>query len=63
MMFIDRLRPPLSSVRVPQREIGYGAADLLLEQLTNEDTAPREVMLEPSAGASRLDGAACALIA
>jgi LacI family transcriptional regulator len=47
MMFIDRLRPPLSSVRVPQREIGYGAADLLLEQLMKEDTAPREVMLDP----------------
>ncbi len=47
MMFIDRLRPPLSSVRVPQREIGYAAADLLLEQIGNEDTPPREVMLEP----------------
>lgn len=48
MMFIDRLRPPLSSVRVPQREIGYAAADLLLEQLTNQDAVPREVMLEPT---------------
>ena len=48
MMFIDRLRPPLSSVRVPQREIGYAAADLLLEQLANEGTAAREVMLEPT---------------
>ena len=36
MMFIDRLRPPLSSVRVPQREIGYAAADLLLEQLADD---------------------------
>ncbi len=40
MAFIDRLRPPLSSVHVPQREIGYAAADLLLEQLT-DDSAPR----------------------
>ncbi len=47
MMFIDRLRPPLSSVRVPQREIGYAAADLLLEHLANGSMAPREVMLEP----------------
>lgn len=47
MMFIDRLRPPLSSVRVPQREIGSAAADLLLEQIANADAAPREVMLEP----------------
>ena len=30
MLFIDRLRPPLTSVRVPQREIGFAAADLLL---------------------------------
>ena len=47
MMFIDRLQPPLSSVRVPQREIGYAAANLLLEQLRDETAAPREVMLEP----------------
>ena len=47
MMFIDRLQPPLSSVRVPQREIGYAAADLLLEQLLNENVTPREVLLEP----------------
>ncbi len=31
MPFVDRLRPPLTSVRVPQREIGTVAADLLLE--------------------------------
>ncbi len=48
MMFIDRLRPPLSSVRVPQREIGYAAADLLLEQLASDSMAPRELMLEPT---------------
>jgi len=48
MMFIDRLRPPLSSVRVPQREIGYAAADLLLEQLATGSTDPRELMLEPA---------------
>jgi LacI family transcriptional regulator len=48
MMFIDRLLPPLSSVRVPQREIGFAAADLLLEQLANENMVAREVMLEPT---------------
>lgn len=48
MMFIDRLRPPLSSVRVPQRELGYAAADLLLEQLTGAPVPAREVMLEPT---------------
>jgi LacI family transcriptional regulator len=48
MMFIDRLRPPLSSVRVPQLELGYAAADLLLEHLSDESTPAREVMLEPT---------------
>ena len=48
MMFIDRLRPPLSSVRVPQREIGYAAADLLLEQMADDAAPPRELMLEPT---------------
>ena len=36
MPFIDRLRPPLTTVRVPQREIGTVAADLLLERLADE---------------------------
>lgn len=48
MMFIDRLRPPLSSIRVPQREIGYAAADLLLEQLTGHAPPAHEVMLAPT---------------
>ena len=48
MMFIDRLRPPLSSVRVPQLELGYAAADLLLEQLTKPSPPARELMLEPT---------------
>lgn len=48
MLFIDRLRPPLSSIRVPQREIGYTAADLLLEQLADENATPREVLLDPT---------------
>lgn len=48
MMFIDRLRPPLSSVRVPQRELGYAAADLLLEQLSEKAPPAHEVVLEPT---------------
>jgi LacI family transcriptional regulator len=47
MPFIDRLQPPLTSVRVPQREIGSTAADLLLAQLTDGDAPPRQVLLEP----------------
>ena len=48
MPFVDRLRPPLTTVRVPQREIGTAAADLLLAALTKEPAAPREVLLEPA---------------
>jgi LacI family transcriptional regulator len=48
MLFIDKLHPPLTSVRVPQRQIGYTAADLLLAQLGDEPPAPSEVMLEPT---------------
>ena len=45
--FIDRLAPPLTSVRVPQREIGVAAADLLLECLA-EPTAWRQIWLDPT---------------
>jgi LacI family transcriptional regulator len=48
MPFLDRLRPPLTSVRVPQREIGQVAADLLLEQLSGGDPTATEILLEPT---------------
>jgi LacI family transcriptional regulator len=48
MPFVDRLRPPLTSVRVPQREIGKVAADLLLEQLMGTEETPSEILLEPT---------------
>ncbi len=48
MPFVDRLRPPLTSVRIPQREIGSVAADLLLEQLSDGAVPAREILLEPS---------------
>jgi LacI family transcriptional regulator len=47
MPFIDRLRPPLTSVRVPQREIGTVAADLLLQRLADDSGAAAEILLEP----------------
>lgn len=48
MPFIEKLAPPLTSIRVPQREIGFAAAGLLLEQLGDEHPSPREVMLAPA---------------
>ncbi|HUO69464.1 MAG TPA: LacI family DNA-binding transcriptional regulator [Solirubrobacteraceae bacterium] len=48
MPFVARLRPPLTSVRVPQREIGTVAADMLLELLADGSGAPREILLEPT---------------
>jgi LacI family transcriptional regulator len=48
MPFVDRLRPPLTSVRVPQREIGTVAADLLLQRLSDGSEPAREILLEPT---------------
>jgi LacI family transcriptional regulator len=47
MPFVGRLRPPLTSVRVPQREIGTVAADILLEQLDG-GRAATEILLPPT---------------
>jgi LacI family transcriptional regulator len=48
MPFVDRLRPPLTTVRVPQREIGLVAADLLLERLSDGNQDSRDILLEPA---------------
>jgi LacI family transcriptional regulator len=48
MPFVDKLRPPLTSVRIPQREIGKVAADLLLEQLAGGAEVASEILLEPT---------------
>jgi LacI family transcriptional regulator len=48
MPFVDRLRPPLSTVHIPQREIGTVAAELMLHRLADESPAARETLLEPT---------------
>jgi LacI family transcriptional regulator len=48
MPFVDRLRPPLTSVRIPKREIGQVAAEILLDQLTGGRDIRREILLEPT---------------
>jgi LacI family transcriptional regulator len=45
MPFIGRLRPPLTSVRVPQYELGVEAARLLLDRLSGRTVTPRVVLL------------------
>ncbi|HKE70716.1 MAG TPA: LacI family DNA-binding transcriptional regulator [Nocardioidaceae bacterium] len=45
MPFIDRVAPPLTSVRVPHYEIGAEAARLLLEVLEDPERHPRSVVL------------------
>jgi LacI family transcriptional regulator len=48
MPFVEKLRPALTTVRVPQREIGKVAADLLLEQLGGGGETATEMLLEPT---------------
>jgi LacI family transcriptional regulator len=47
MPFVDRLRPPLTTIRVPQYELGRQAASLLLELLAAPDTASKRLLLAP----------------
>jgi len=48
MPFVDRLDPPLTTVRVPQYEIGAQAAGLLLERLQAPDDPVQIVHLTPT---------------
>jgi LacI family transcriptional regulator len=45
--FMDNLRPPLTSVRIPHYEIGAEAARVLLERLANPAALPKSVLLPP----------------
>jgi LacI family transcriptional regulator len=45
MPLVGRLRPPLTSVRVPQYELGVEAARLLLDRLSGRTMTPRVVLL------------------
>jgi len=45
--FVDLLRPPLTTVRIPQREIGIQAARLLVEKIEGRHAFARDVILRP----------------
>jgi LacI family transcriptional regulator len=46
--FMDKLRPPLTSVRIPHYEIGAEAARVLLERLANPSLPAKSVLLPPT---------------
>jgi len=45
MPFVDRLRPPLTTVRIPHYEIGAQAAELILERIALSDVPLKSVFL------------------
>lgn len=45
MQFVDKVRPGLTTVALPQYEIGARAAELLLERIRHPSTPVREVVL------------------
>jgi LacI family transcriptional regulator len=47
MPFIDRLQPPLTSVRFPHYQVGTEAAQLLLEQITGHNAPVKVLFLAP----------------
>lgn len=48
MPFVGRLRPPLTSVHVPQQELGLEGGRLLLDLLSGRISTPRSVLLPVS---------------
>ena len=45
MAFVDRIDPPLTTVRIQKREAGARAASILLDRLTDPRDAPEHVVL------------------
>src|SRR3954449_5903703 len=48
MPFADRFDPPLTTVRIPHREIGAAAAEILLERLGGEGATAPQIRLAPT---------------
>jgi LacI family transcriptional regulator len=47
MPFVDRLRPPLSTVRFPHYQLGTEAAQLLLERVSGRESPVKILYLAP----------------
>lgn len=47
MPFLDKLRPPLTSIRIPHYELGVRSAELLFERLRDPSCEPATLLLEP----------------
>jgi LacI family transcriptional regulator len=45
--FLDKLRPPLTTVRIPHYDIGVRATELVLERLRDPSVEPVTILLEP----------------
>lgn len=48
MPFVDRISPPLTTVRIQHAEMGRQGAELLLAAMAEPDTVQRDIMLEPT---------------
>lgn len=55
---VERIVPPLTSIRLPREELGRTAATMLLEQLTTPDHQPKWRKLPPSLVVRRSTGPA-----
>jgi LacI family transcriptional regulator len=45
MPFLDKLRPPLTTIAIPHQEIGAEAARLLLDAIADPHRSARSVLL------------------
>lgn len=48
MPFLDKLRPPLTTVSIPHQRLGNESARMLLEAISEQDRPPRSVLLPPT---------------
>jgi DNA-binding LacI/PurR family transcriptional regulator len=45
LVYAQYLQPPLTTIRVPMRAVGYEAAKLLIDRLTGQQATPRRILL------------------